>query len=432
MSSLVIIYLKIIDILVNNSVLYMLSRRVHLIIHTKSSIFQPTINHQDMDNNQIITPKLSNELSAIFENADVVLILVDRKGRVVNINQAGLDMIKKDKNLIIGKQNGEVFSCINAYRDGRAVCGNTNNCKDCTVRQQINTGLIKNVRQKKEDGKLTVFDDNGKSQVIHLLVSTSNITIDDEEYMLLTIDEVSRIKKQEEELKRLNQDKDKFLSILSHDLRSPYNSFIGFTEILLDRWKTMPPEQVDKILSSLLSVSKNSYELLDDLLSWAKSQSGKTQFEPQINECTTIYESVLKSIQYSAELKQLNMQFIAKDGCKVYADAKMLGTILRNLLSNAVKFSERGKNITTEIKNTYHETIITVNDEGTGIPADIQEHLFSLTLVSSSPGTDGEKGSGLGLLLCKEFVEKHQGTISVSSELGVGSTFTIVLPHYRP
>ena len=382
-----------------------------------------------MDQKQTITPHLSNELNAIFENAAVMLVLVDKQGRIININSAGLSLIKKEKDQVIGKQNGEVFSCINAIQDGVSVCGHTENCKNCTVRQQINKSLQGIKLQEKENGKLTIFDKNGKHKVIHLLVSISNINIDDKEYMLLTIDEITKIKKQEEELKRINQDKNKFLSILSHDLRSPYNSFIGFTEILLKSWRTMPPEKVDKILRTLLSVSKSSYELLDDLLIWAKSQSGKIQFEPEILDCQKIFDSVYQSIKYSADLKQLDIQLDAAGNCKILADAKMLSTILRNLLSNAIKFSEKEKKIIVEIRKQEEKTSISVIDHGVGIAKSNLDHLFDITRVSSSQGTDGEKGTGLGLLLCKEFVDTHKGKILVTSKLGQGSTFTFTLPN---
>lgn len=383
-----------------------------------------------MENN-IITPKLSNELNAIFENADVVLMLVDTQGRVVNINPAGLDLIRKEKKYVIGKQNGEVFSCINAFKNGKPVCGNTKACRDCTVRHQINTALTDKTRQEKEDGKLTVFDNEGNKKVLNLLVSTSNISINEEDFMLLTIDEVSKIKQQEEQLKLLNDDKNKFLSILSHDLRSPYNSFIGFTEILLKSWRTMPPEKVDKILSSLLNVSRNSYELLNDLLSWAKSQSGKTQFQPQEIKFSEVFENVNNALQYTAELKHIKLKLINSKNCIVYADTKMLSTILRNLMSNAIKFSEKESSIIIETKETASDVTVSITDEGTGISEETQAHLFDISRVSSTPGTDGEKGSGLGLLLCKEFVEKHKGKISVTSRLGHGSTFSFTLPNKK-
>ncbi len=378
-----------------------------------------------------INNNTSNELNAIFENAAVVLILMDKDGRTLNINKAGLQMIRKPRQDVIGRLTGEVFSCINAIRNNKIVCGKTEACKHCTIRQQLNASIDHGAHQFKEEGTINVFQEDNSQLLINLLVSTSNVNINNDEYILLTIDDISKIKKQEEELKRLNEHKDKFLSILSHDLRNPFNSLIGFTEILLNHWQEYPKEKTDKILNSLLSVEKNAYSLLNDLLSWAKSQSGQIQFEPQNIPVTEIFNSVLSTIQHAADLKEIKIQLENKDNSSIFADSKMLSTILRNLTSNAIKFTEKGKKITIIAQSTPTKTSITVKDEGTGIPEEKIDHLFDITQVESRPGTDGEKGSGLGLILCKEFIDKHHGTINVTSKIGQGSEFTFTFPQEK-
>lgn len=371
---------------------------------------------------------ISNELNAIFENAAVVLMLIDKNGKTLNINKTGLQMIRKKREDVIGKLTGEVFSCINAVRNGQIVCGHTEACKSCTIRQQLNATIDQGTHQYKEEGTIIVYQEDGNPKLINLLVSTSNINIENDEFILLTIEDISKIKEQQQQLKILNEDKDKFLSILSHDLRNPYNSLIGLTELLLEHGENYPKEKRIKILQSIFSVAKNSYELLDELLAWAKSQSGKTQFEPHDILISDIYSTVFNTIQHAADLKNINIKLENKDNSTIYADDKMLRTILRNLTSNAIKFSEKNAKITIIAQSTPTHTTITVKDEGTGIPKERLNHLFDITLVESWPGTDGEKGSGLGLILCKEFIEKHHGTITVTSELNKGSEFTFILP----
>jgi signal transduction histidine kinase len=224
-----------------------------------------------------------------------------------------------------------------------------------------------------------------------------------------------------------NATKDKFFSIIAHDLRSPFNSILGMASLIKDKGSDLDGKEMKKMLSTLHDSAQKSYALLNNLLQWANSQSGRMPFSPEKIRLIPVIREVTDLLK--SNFSQKNVKLIdAAENLSVYADKNMLQTILRNLLSNAVKYSKPGGNVRIGTEELHHEVLISVSDSGIGIPECEQEHLFHLTDGYQIPGTSGEKGSGLGLVICKEFTERHGGRIWVESEKGKGSTFYFSLP----
>lgn len=250
-----------------------------------------------------------------------------------------------------------------------------------------------------------------------------------------TLDDITLRKKFEEdikfknaELQRLNADKDFFISILAHDLKSPFNSILGFLEFLICNIHTIDINQIERQLSLVHHSAINAYHLLEDILVWALSQSGKLPFEPRefnLNQCC---DQVVEILNPTAETKKITLTCLDAGDNPIFADMNMFGTILRNLLSNAIKFTREGGSVTIHSEQLNSEWIISVSDNGIGISPEHLPHLFDDSHMQSLNGTANEKGTGFGLLLCKKFVEKHGGKIWAESKLGQGSVFRFTLP----
>lgn len=236
------------------------------------------------------------------------------------------------------------------------------------------------------------------------------------------------LNKKNEELTRLNTDKDRFMSILAHDLKSPFNSILGFLDLLSSEIDTYEIDEIQRQLNIVNTSVKQFYNLLEDLLMWTRSQSGKLTFEPEEMHLKDICQDILSGLKLNADSKNITIyDFVAAD-LDVYADIDMLKTILRNLVSNAIKFTHPGGRIDINTKQSSKEATISISDNGVGIAPEVIDNLFDITQFHSTKGTINEDGTGLGLLLCKEFVEKHGGEIWLKSTLRKGSTFYFTIP----
>ena len=231
-------------------------------------------------------------------------------------------------------------------------------------------------------------------------------------------------------LKISNETKDKFFSIISHDLRGPFNSLLGFTGILVENYDVFEDKERKEIIESLNKTSKNTYQLLENLLTWSRSQTGRIKFEKEKIELKLIIGEVISLCNTAAENKSIELIERAGLDLNVFADKNMLYTVLQNLISNAIKFTECKGSIIVSTKNSNQEGFIelSVSDSGVGIPEDIIDDLFLMDKSVTTLGTEKEKGTGLGLILCKEFVEKQGGKIWVESKSGEGSQFIFTLP----
>ena len=230
------------------------------------------------------------------------------------------------------------------------------------------------------------------------------------------------------ELKEANATKDKFFSIIAHDLKNPFNALIGFSEILMENQKNMDPQEVEELIQMLNNASHQAYKLLEDLLMWSKAQQGKIAFIPQKIIVNDIFDEIQSNLENVAAKKSIFIKFDDSTDTVLYADSNMLKTILRNLISNAIKFSSRGSEVRVQIEKEDEFARITVSDYGTGISEINLDRLWQLSGQFTTKGTENEEGTGLGLVLCKEFVDKHGGKIWAESKLGKGSNFMFTIP----
>ena len=243
--------------------------------------------------------------------------------------------------------------------------------------------------------------------------------------------ERKRAEENEKQLLQINTDKDRFISILGHDLKNPFNNILGFSEILTDEIDSLNKGEIKDIAHNINKSAQITYKLLDDILMWARAQQGKTPFSPQKLGFAEICNGAVEVLKPIADAKNISINYSKVDNITVFADRDMIKTIFRNLVSNAIKFTNNDGVININAEQTQSNITISVTDNGIGIASDNLVKLFDISDVLTTKGTAGETGTGLGLLLCKEFVEKHGGKIWVESEVGKGSDFKFKLPIFN-
>jgi signal transduction histidine kinase len=238
-----------------------------------------------------------------------------------------------------------------------------------------------------------------------------------------------RIRVKNQELINLNAEKDKFFSIIAHDLRSPFNSFLGLTQIMAEDLNSMEMTEIQLFAISLSKSATNLYGLLENLLEWSGLQRGITGFNPESFSLHPKVVEIMSSVLESANNKGIQVEIIVPDDLKIFADEKMLGSIIRNLASNAIKFTHKGGEIILQARPVNDDIVeISISDSGIGMKNELLDKLFQLNPHSSRIGTDGEPSTGLGLIISKDFIEKHGGLIWAESEEGKGSTFYFTFP----
>lgn len=233
-----------------------------------------------------------------------------------------------------------------------------------------------------------------------------------------------------QDLEALNATKDKFFSIIAHDLRGPIGSMHSLLEIISEPDIQNDQEQYLELLNVMKDVSKTTFNLLENLLIWANSQRGYIEYAPKFYNLHKLVEQNISLLGQAARNKDITLVNNVSGRCVGLFDNNMISTVIRNLLNNAIKFTHIGGVVEVKAADPTDLLVVSVNDNGMGMKPETIEKLFKIDTVSkSSAGTAGESGTGLGLLLCKEFISKHQGTINVHSAPGKGSTFTFSIPN---
>ena len=236
-----------------------------------------------------------------------------------------------------------------------------------------------------------------------------------------------QLKKYSEKLKEMNRTKDKFFSIIAHDLRSPFQGLLGYSQILREEYNSLSEDEKIHIINSIQELSGNTFRLLDNLLQWSRLQTKKIVFKPEeFNLLEELYPTIT-ALEYLAKNKGINLNYVIDGSISLVADKNMLNLIVRNLISNSVKFTEPGGEINLSVEKYDDYVQVSIKDTGVGIEENKFNDLFNIGQNISTKGTAGEGGSGLGLVLCKEMVEKHNGKIWVESEIGKGSRFCFTM-----
>jgi len=240
-----------------------------------------------------------------------------------------------------------------------------------------------------------------------------------------------KLQNSEKDLKESNANKDKFFSIISHDLKGPFHVLIGIADLLYTRYDRLPAEKIKKHLLLIKNTSSNAYSMVQELLQWALSQTGKMKYEFEDIDLYLISRVVTEFLNSSAQSKEISIENKIAENSIINADKKAVETIIRNLVANAIKFTEPGGKILLEAKYKANEIAISITDTGIGMNQKVKDSLFKIEDQHSTPGTNNEIGTGLGLILCKEFVENQGGKIWAISEEGQGSKFVFTIPVQR-
>jgi PAS domain S-box-containing protein len=265
--------------------------------------------------------------------------------------------------------------------------------------------------------------DYNETDVIHL-----TLLMDEVWKVMQRNDLENLLTEKNKELHNLITTKDRFFSVVAHDLKNPFNVIIGFSELMMNDNKKNSVENLKKYASYIHSASQQAFNLLINLLEWSSAERGSMQFNPELFAIEKFLNETLKILSTSYIDKKITVNINIQPGLYVYADKNMLGIIIRNLISNAIKYTHVNGNIDIDVNESNDEFMFTITDNGIGIPKEDLDKLFKPEIQHTTIGTNNEKGTGLGLLLCRDFVIKHKGRIWAESEFGKGSVFHFALP----
>lgn len=256
-------------------------------------------------------------------------------------------------------------------------------------------------------------------------VDVEFVAIDDITQQVKDAKEILDSKKQ---LQELNATKDKFFSIIAHDLKNPFNTLIGYSLLLEKAIKNSNSEQIKTYSEIIKQSSQGGFILLNNLLEWSRSQTGAISYLPEDVDIVDIIEPVITLLKASADNKNIDLTYPDKQSVLVSCDVNMITTVIRNLITNAIKFTPDGGSVyvINNIEDDYLQ--ISIKDTGVGIPKEVIPKLFKIEENYSTKGTEGEKGTGLGIILCDEFITWHNSTLIIESEVGKGSSFSFKLP----
>ncbi len=364
--------------------------------------------------------KSERNFRLLFENSPLGTYIAEPNGTIIDINKKALEILGSPSKEASKKINILKFPPLikTGYSDAFRKCVETGETKK--FESQYLTKWGKNIFI--SSYIVPLKNSEGKTDTIYTLMEDTterNFAI-------------QALKESEQKLKEINKTKDIFFSIIAHDLRSPFNTMIGFSKLLNDNYDEFSEEERKKFINIIYTGTKDTFSLLENLLLWSRSQRGTIEYNPEKINLFLLVNKVIKTLKQQTKIKSITIFNKIHEYFFVFADNNMVSTIIRNLISNAIKFTHKGGVVTLSagmtIVNNESFVKISVSDSGVGIPREDQAKLFELKEINSKKGTEGEKGSGLGLILCKEFVERHGGTIEVESEPGKGSTFSFTLP----
>lgn len=246
------------------------------------------------------------------------------------------------------------------------------------------------------------------------------------------IDANERLAKSEEDLMRMVQTKDKLFSIIAHDLRNPFTALTGLTEVLQRSAGSIDPKEIAELATLINESSHKLLSLIENLLQWTKSQTGRLNLIAKDIQLKNLTDEILRIYLTQSDSKGIKLKNDIADNVTVFADSETLSVIIRNLVSNGIKYTEPGGNVTLTAFQKHETTVLKVTDTGVGMGADTLSRLFKIEGGLTTEGTSHEAGTGLGLIICKEFVECNGGTIAIESSTGKGTTFTVSLPAVKP
>ncbi|MCX6228869.1 MAG: ATP-binding protein [Bacteroidia bacterium] len=362
----------------------------------------------------------------LVKDMSVGVILQDPQAQIVLTNQKALDLLGLTEDQLLGKTSFDPDWNV-IHEDGSPFPGDTHPVPQAIATGHSISGVIMGVYRPSIGDRIWLQVDaevqRDKSGALWQVVC-SFIDISKRK----SAEAILEIKI--EELAKAVAEKDKFFSIIAHDLRGPFNGFLGLTKVMAEEFKDLKISEIQVIATKISQSATNLYRLLNNLLEWSRNQRGMVQLKPEKLNLSTIVDSNLSLFTETAEAKAIEIATEIPAEFFVFADPHALHTILRNLLSNSLKFTPAGGQVKVTAKLEEDNRIeVSIQDSGIGMTQEYMDNLFRIDVDTKRQGTQGEQSTGLGLLLCKEFVEKQNGRIWVESEVGVGSTFYFTVPN---
>ncbi|GJQ62053.1 MAG: hypothetical protein SCALA702_11060 [Melioribacteraceae bacterium] len=362
---------------------------------------------------RICTSKVDKYRHMFNEAPDLILLINGNDGKIVEANSASIQLTQYTPEELLGTHYSDLFVPLDY------------DFSDATPEDVKMYGHVVSSREiKRKDGTkfpvdltINTFSSNN-DKIIVTFIRDITERIEGEKILEET----------NQKLEEANATKDKFFTIIGHDIKNLFNVLIGFSDLLYTDYNDLSEDEKKFFIQRIQHISKNSNDLLENLLHWARSQSGNIEFKPANLNLSDTLSGTIELMSPQAEKKEITIKNQLSDDIVVKADKNMLVAIVRNLINNAIKYSDRKSNIIISAEVIKNETYISVTDFGVGIPENAINSLFVIDKKASREGTEQESGTGLGLILCKEFVERHDGEISVESEEGSGSTFTFTIP----
>ena len=377
---------------------------------------------------------LNEELNQVFENAAVALILVDKEGRIKLINKAGEDLFGQGIVDVKGKLAGEAFKCVHAFINDYVVCGKTEECPNCPLRNSFEDTYNTGENHYKVHGNLDIQGEDSTYQ-LYSLISTSLLNVTSNKYVLLTIEDITKeidlqneLKERGKELEELIATRNKFFTIIAYDLINSFSTIEGFAKLLLEESSSFTTEERESFLQLIVNSSQNTNRSLENLILWSRLQVGNMDYVLENVNIVDLINDTVSQLRAMAEKKNINIEVSLPEQLCLTLDKFMISTVLRNLITNAIKYTHRSGSISINLEEKEGRIQVSVKDNGIGIYKENIAKLFKITEKFSMQGTEQEEGTGLGLILSKEFIDLHNGEIMVESQIGKGSTFTFTLP----
>jgi PAS domain S-box-containing protein len=358
------------------------------------------------------------KLSIVARETDNAIVIMDTDGNIEWVNEGFVKrygysleecIASENKNIVHYSQNPLVLETIgNCVKNKKSYSYELLSRTKSGEKVWAHTTLTPIVNAKNSVSKIIAID----SDISRLKEAQSEIYQQKEE-----------IESQRNMLSDLNATKDKLFSIIAHDLRGPLGTVINSTGMIVDNYELFDDVERKSLLFEIHKASFATYNLLENLLHWSRSQRGELRFKPEKVDLSLLVNEVIELLSVSTKKKEITISNFVEDGYFAYADENMLSSVLRNLLSNALKFTESKGSIEVKIEENNNFYIVSVKDTGIGMSLSAQQNLFQLDSFGSTPGTANEKGIGLGLMLANEFIQLNRGKIWLESELGKGSIF---------
>ncbi len=367
------------------------------------------------------------KLSVAVSETDNVVIILDAEGNLEWVNNSfkrvygyTLDQFTEERgnNILEGSHHPDIVNILARCRDSGK-----------TIRYQTEA--------KNKEGNVIWTQStltpvlNADGQIIRFVAVDTDITAVKKAQDVVNTQK-AEIELKRDQLEKANITKDKFFSIIAHDLKNPFHSIMGFTDLLLKNYDDFEDTKKQEFLGLINESSQYANNLLDNLLHWSRTQTERIKYSPIKFDMHSLINEIQHMVHGNVEKKQLALLNLVPEASYVYADKNMIHTVLRNLLSNSIKFTPPEGTISIEAVAGEKSTRISVKDNGVGIPLDKQGKLFSFGEFHSTSGTAGEPGTGLGLIICFEFIKKHGSELTFSSESGKGTSFSFDLDLMQP